>query len=131
MKQDAAHELSPGEGGSDNKGVPSRRVRDGRPPAIPDHELLKRIGGGSYGEVWLARNALGAYRAVKIVYRASFEHERPFEREFAGIQKFEPISRLHEGLVDLLQVGRNDAEGWFYYVVERADDSGGGCPKRD
>jgi hypothetical protein len=73
-------------------------------PHIPDHELLRRIGGGSYGEVWLARNALGAYRAVKIVRRESFDHDRPFEREFAGVQKFEPISRQHEGLVDLLQV---------------------------
>jgi serine/threonine protein kinase len=90
---------------------------------IPDHELLRRIGGGGYGEVWLARNALGAYRAVKIVRRESFEHDRPFEREFAGIQKFEPISRQHEGLVDLLQVGRNEAEGWFYYVMELADDA--------
>lgn len=92
------------------------------PFPIPDHELLRRIGRGGYGEVWLARNALGAYRAVKIVRRENFEHDRPFEREFAGIQKFEPVSRQHEGLVDLLQVGRN--EGWFYYVMELADDAG-------
>src|ERR1044071_8819720 len=80
------------------------------PPAIPDHELLRRIGGGSYGEVWLARSVMGTHRAVKIVYRRSFDHNRPFEREFEGIQKFEPISRSHEGFADLLQVGRNDAE---------------------
>jgi serine/threonine protein kinase len=93
------------------------------PPNVPDHELLRRIGGGSYGEVWLARNALDAYRAVKIVHRHNFEHDRPFEREFEGIQKFEPISRSHEGLVDLLQVGRNDVAGYFYYVMELADDA--------
>ena len=75
-------------------------------PRIPDHELLRRIGGGSYGEVWLARNVLGDYRAVKVIYRAKFEHDRPFEREFEGIQKFEPISRLHESQVDILHVGR-------------------------
>ena len=28
-------------------------------PQIPDHELLRRIGRGSYGEVWLARNVMG------------------------------------------------------------------------
>ena len=92
-------------------------------PQIPDHELLRCIGSGAYGKVWLARNALGVCRAVKIVYRHSFEDERPYEREFGGIKKFEPISRSHEGLVDILQVGRNDAAGYFYYVMELADDA--------
>src|SRR5437667_6901261 len=93
-------------------------------PSIPDHELLRRIGGGSYGEVWLARNVLGEFRAVKVIYRAKFEHDRSFEREFEGIQKFEPISRLHESQVDILHVGRNDEAGYFYYVMELADDAG-------
>src|SRR5262245_56343919 len=87
---------------------------------IRDHELIRRIGQGSYGEVWLARNVMGTYRAVKIVYRAAFEHARPFEREFNGIQKFEPLSRSHEGFVDILQIGRT--EDYFYYVMELADD---------
>ena len=63
-------------------------------PVIPDYEVLKRIGGGSYGDVWLARSLLGTWRAVKVVYRNSFEHDKPFEREFNGIQRFGPIS-LH------------------------------------
>src|SRR5438445_3925126 len=92
-------------------------------PQIPDHELIRNVGGGSYGEVWLAQNALGAFRAVKIVYRKTFESERPYEREFSGIKKFEPISRSHEGFVDILQVGRNDQAGYFYYVMELADDA--------
>ena len=50
-------------------------------PEIPDHQLLRRIGGGSYGEVWLARNVMGTYRAVKIVYRKTFSNDRPYERE--------------------------------------------------
>src|SRR5215471_14805246 len=95
-------------------------------PVIPDHELLRKIGGGAYGEVWLARNILGGWRAVKIVYRNSFDHDRPFEREFAGIQKFEPISRTHESQVDILHVGRG--EGYFYYVMELADDATGTQP---
>jgi WD40 repeat protein len=89
-------------------------------PEIRDHELIARVGSGSYGEVWLARNVMGTYRAVKIVYRAAFEHVRPFEREFNGIQKFEPLSRSHDGFIDILQVGR--AEQYFYYVMELADD---------
>src|SRR5580765_4633827 len=93
-------------------------------PRIPDHELLRRIGKGSYGEVWLARNVMGTYRAVKVIYRHSFDTARPFERELNGIQRFEPVSRLHDGLVDILQVGRNEPEGYFYYVMELADPAG-------
>src|SRR5437773_667061 len=63
---------------------------------------------------------MGTYRAVKIVYRAALEHARPFEREFNGIQKFEPISRSHDGFVDILQIGRTEEH--FYYVMELADD---------
>jgi WD40 repeat protein/serine/threonine protein kinase len=92
-------------------------------PQIPDHELLRVIGEGSYGEVWLARNIMGTYRAVKVVHRRTFETARPFEREFAGMQKFEPVSRTHDGLVDILQIGRNDQAGYFYYVMELADDA--------
>ncbi len=90
------------------------------PPAIPDHQLLRRIGRGSYGEVWLARSVTGAYRAVKIVHRRSFDHDRPFEREFSGILKFEPISRKHDSQMDILHVGRG--EDCFFYVMELADD---------
>ncbi len=93
---------------------------------IPDHELIRQIGGGSYGEVWLARSALGTYRAVKIVYRKHFSHDRPFEREFSGIQKYEPVSRAQPGLMDILQAGRNDQAGYFYYVMELADDVSSG-----
>src|SRR5881394_65487 len=92
------------------------------PPRVPDYELVRVIGRGGYGEVWLARSLTGAFRAAKVVYRAAFENERPFEREFRGILKFEPISRTHESQVDVLHVGRNDAEGYFYYVMELADD---------
>ena len=89
--------------------------------AVPDHELIQRIGRGSYGEVWLARSLLG-YRAVKVVYRNNFEHQRPYERELAGIRKFEPISRSHESFVDILHVGQNEQGGYFYYIMELGDD---------
>src|SRR5947208_12218205 len=81
------------------------------PPPIPDHELLHLIGRGSYGEVWLARSAIGSLRAVKVVHRKSFDHDRPYEREFEGLKKFEPISHSRESQVDIFHVGRNDAAG--------------------
>ncbi len=89
---------------------------------IADHELLRCIGSGSYGEVWLGRNVMGAYRAIKVIYRRTFTDARPFEREFAGLKRFEPISRSHPGWVSILHVGRDEEAGYFYYVMEAADD---------
>ncbi len=97
-------------------------VKAVKKPQVPDHEVMRCIGRGSYGEVWLARGVTGAWRAVKVVRREDFESERTFEREFQGILSFEPISRDHEGLVDILHVGRNVEEGFYFYVMELADD---------
>ncbi len=92
-------------------------------PAIPDHEVLRKIGGGAYGEVWLARGVTGALRAVKVVWREDFEDARTFEREFEGILKFEPMSRDHPALVNILHVGRSpDGVSFYYYVMEIGDD---------
>ena len=92
-------------------------------PTIPDHELLRCVGKGAYGEVWLARTILGGYRAAKLVYRRSFTEDQPYEREFDGIRHFEPISRSHGGLVPILHVGRDDAAGYYFYLMEPADDA--------
>jgi serine/threonine protein kinase len=62
-------------------------------PYISDYELIRRIGQGAYGEVWLSRNVTGSFVALKLMRRSSFEHDRPFERELEGIRRFEPISR--------------------------------------
>ncbi len=96
-------------------------------PVIPDYELLRVIGRGAYGEIWLARGLTGALRAVKIVYRKTFESERAFNREFSGMSAFEPVSRAHAGFVNILHVGRNDSLGFFYYVMELADDETSGA----
>lgn len=91
------------------------------PPQVPDHVLLRVVGRGAYGEVWLARNTLGTARAVKVVHRDDFGDARPFDREFRGIRKYEPVSRSHEGLIDILQVGQTESGNSFYYVMELAD----------
>jgi serine/threonine protein kinase len=94
---------------------------------IPEFVLIKRIGRGAYGEVWLGRNRVGLYYAIKIVFRKSFPEGVPYEREFRGIRKYMPISLRHPGLVRLLQVGRNDPLAYFYYVMELGDDETSGA----
>ena len=89
-------------------------------PVIPDHEVLRVIGRGAYGEIWLARSLTGALRAVKVVHRNTFENDRAFNREFQGMCSFEPVSRAHEGFVDILHVGQTSA--YLYYIMELADD---------
>jgi len=91
-------------------------------PTVPDHELLRCVGQGASGEVWLARNAVGLYHAVKIVQRSQFRDATPYEREFKGIQKFMPVSLGHPNLVHILHVGRNDQLGFIYCIMEAADD---------
>jgi len=110
--------VGPGGGGTDGATL----VVTAAGPQIPDHQLVRCIGQGAYGEVWLARDIIGSYHAVKIVYRKSFSNDGPIEREFKGIQKFTPISRLHRGFVHVLHVGRNEPEGYFYYIMEVGDD---------
>ncbi len=92
------------------------------PPRVPEHELIRCVGAGSYGQVWLARSVLGSWRAVKVVHRRLFREDRPYDREYLGVQRFEPLSREDDGFVDILQTGRNDEGGYFYYVMELADD---------
>src|SRR5215471_10848149 len=89
-------------------------------------ELIRLIGRGSYGEVWLGRTAEGAFCATKIVRRQSFNDSRPYEREFTGIQKFAPLSRAYDTQLRILHVGREDANGFFFYVMELADDEHSG-----
>lgn len=99
----------------------SNQGEDRQPPKITDHKMLSVIGRGSFGEVWLARSLTGSMRAIKVIRREDFTHGGSYEREFEGILNYEPISRQHPGLVDILQVGRNDAERYYYYVMELAD----------
>ena len=91
-----------------------------------DFELLHRIGRGAYGEVWLARDKQRHLVAVKVIYQASFASDVPFNREFVGIRRFEPISRKYDYQLKILHVGQRDEQACFYYVMEAADDLASG-----
>jgi CHASE2 domain-containing sensor protein len=92
-------------------------------PEAPDYELFEpAFGEGAYGKVWLARNAIGQWQALKAVYLARFsQRTEPYEREFNGIRRYKPISDQHAGLLRVDFVSTKKAAGYFYYVMELGD----------
>ncbi len=91
-------------------------------PEIPGYELFHPpFGSGAYGQVWLARNRRGQWRAVKVIYLAKFDQNTdPYEREFNGISRYQPISSRHPGLLRVDFVSEK-SDGFFYYVMELGD----------
>jgi CHASE2 domain-containing sensor protein len=94
-----------------------------KPPDAPDYELLQPpIGEGSFGKVWIVRNAIGQWQALKAVYQSKFGVNRhPYESEFRGLQKYKPVSEKHPGLLRIDLVSKMKDEGYFYYVMELGD----------
>ena len=63
----------------------------------------------------------GQWRALKVVYLANFDQNTdPYEREFSGIKKYQPVSDKHPGLLRVEFVSEKQA-GYFYYVMELGD----------
>lgn len=105
--------------------APLRKHRPaGMQPQVPDHRIMRKIGSGAYGEVWLARSVTGAHRAVKVVWAEDFTADDLFFREFEGILNYEPVARSLPGMVHILHVGRHGGEfPYYFYVMELADDA--------
>lgn len=101
---------------------PSPQVAVEDLPEAPGYELFNPpFGEGAYGKVWLALNAAGQWRALKAVYLANFDQNPdPYEREFNGIKKYQPVSDKHPGLLQVEFVSEKQA-GYFYYVMELGD----------
>ncbi len=91
-------------------------------PETPGYELIQPpFAEGAYGKVWLARNSAKQWVALKVIYLAKFGGDlNPYEREYKGIQKYQPISNQHPGLlrVDFVSAKKSDC---FYYVMELGD----------
>lgn len=79
------------------------------------------FGEGAYGKVWLARNTAGQWRALKVIYLAKFEdNPDPYEREYSGVKRYQPISDQHPGLLRVEFVSEKQPD-CFYYVMELGD----------
>src|SRR4030095_10967886 len=58
--------------------VQASAARAASQPSIPEHELVRRIGRGAYGEVWLGRDIIGSFHAIKLVFRDEFQGSELF-----------------------------------------------------
>ncbi len=92
-------------------------------PETPDYELVEPpIGEGACGRVWLVRNAVGGWQALKAVYRDKFPDDRdPLRLEHRGISSYKPLSDRHPNLLRIDFVSRIKEETYFYYVMELGD----------
>ncbi len=91
-------------------------------PHTPGFELFQPpFGKGAYGNVWLAKNAAGQWRAVKVIYLKNFDGDTaPYEREFNGVTRYKPVSDKHPSLLRIDFVSEK-SDGYFFYAMELGD----------
>ena len=76
--------------------------------------LLQKCGEGAYGEVWLARDAIGANVALKIIKNGG----RYSERELAGLKNYKDCN--HPNLLKIRYVEITDEQ--IICIMDAADD---------
>lgn len=85
--------------------------------AVPDYELIRKIGSGAFGQVWIARNRHDrGFCAVKVVCRWT-------DVELSGVRLYRALASDSPYLVPIKHVG--EVEGYYYYVMPLADDARG------
>ena len=90
--------------------------------SVPNYQLLRCVGRGGFGEVWLSRNVVTEdYHAVKVLA----EH---CSLEIEGVRRYTEQVKLLVGLVPIKEVGKTDSG--YYYVMPLADDVKGGAAIR-
>lgn len=106
--------------------APRPAVEEEPLPDTPGYQLVHPpFGRGAYGNVWLAKNSHGQWRALKVIYLKNFDGDTgPYEREFNGVSRYQPISDKHPGLLRIDFVSKK-SDGYFFYAMELGDSLAG------
>lgn len=100
-------------------------------PSIPDYELIRPIGEGGFGRVWMATNRItGHLRAVKVIPLRDSARTGAAGREIMSITRLEANMRSQAAnLLHIHHVGKTDQH--LFYVMDLADDITGHPPSSD
>ena len=92
---------------------------------VPDFDLIRPIGSGGFGEVWLATNrTTRRLRAVKVIPLHAAGQADPAAREISSLTRLEANSRCrHPNLLQIHHVGKTATH--LFYVMDPADDVSG------
>lgn len=106
-------------------GVTNSSHDGGSPPQVPDFDLLRPIGEGGFGQVWLGRNrTTGRLRAVKLIALRAVGRADPAGREIVSLRHLEArVKSEHPHLITIHHVGKTDEH--LFYVMDLADDASG------
>lgn len=94
----------------------------GLPPKLPDLEMVRLVGSGAYGQVWLATNQItGHLVAVKVIHLSPTKASGRAAREIASLIRYEAnVRNQYENLFAIHHVGQT--EELLFYLMDAADD---------
>jgi serine/threonine protein kinase len=98
---------------------------------VPDFDLLRQIGQGGFGHVWVGRNrTTGRLRAVKLIPLRGAGRADPAAREIVSLTHLEGrVGREHPNLLTIHHVGKTADH--LFYVMDLADDASGAATSFD
>jgi serine/threonine protein kinase len=94
-------------------------------PQVPDYDLIRPIGEGGFGRVWLAANqTTGRLRAVKLIPLRRSGTTDAAGREIVSLTRLEAnLGHRHQNLLNIHHVGKT--ADYLFYVMDLADDVSG------
>jgi len=100
-------------------------------PEVSDFDVIRPIGEGGFGRVWLARNrTTGQLRAVKVIPLNRSGTADPAGREITSITRLEKnVRRQHPNLLSVHHIGKTADH--LFYIMDLADDASGGPGSSD
>jgi hypothetical protein len=109
-----------------NEFIKSISMQDNQsPPQVPDYDLIRPIGEGGFGRVWLAANqTTGRLRAVKLIPLRHSGATDAAGREIVSLTRLEAnVGCRHPNLLSVHHVGKT--ADYLFYVMDLADDASG------